>query len=233
MRVRQSLDWFRIGVHVLALLPLAVLIWNITHNQLSVNPIQDITSRTGKFALVMLVLSLACTPIHTLFGFKPALRVRRALGLYAFLYAGLHFLTFSVLDYGLDLTQIGDAIVEKRFVLAGFAAFLILLPMATTSTRGWMRRLGKKWKGLHRLVYLAGVLAVAHYVWLVKSDVREPLLFGAIVATLLVARIPVVRRAAVNLRHGLRRVAARRHVTWGNYSHMATETPRHREGSMP
>ena len=168
-------------MHALALLPLAVLIWNITHNQLSVNPIQDITSRTGKFALLMLVLSLACTPIHAWFGFRPALRARRTLGLYAFLYASLHFLTFSVLDYGLDLTQIRDAVVEKRFVLAGLAAFLILLPMAITSTRGWMRRLGKKWKGLHRLVYLAGVLVVAHYVWLVKSGVRGPPPFGGVV----------------------------------------------------
>ena len=199
-------------MHALALAPLAVLIWNITHNQLSVNPIQDITFRTGKFALVMLVLALACTPINTVFGFKLALRVRRTLGLYAFLYAGLHFLTFTVLDYGLDLIQIRDAIVEKRYVLVGFAAFLILLPMAITSTRGWMKRLGQNWKRLHKLVYLAALLVVVHYIWLVKSDIREPLLFGAIVIVLLIARIPAVRRAATNLRHSLKRIATPKHT---------------------
>jgi sulfoxide reductase heme-binding subunit YedZ len=204
MRLRH-LDWFRVAVHGLALAPLTVLIWNIIHNQLSVNPIQDITFRTGKFTLVMLVASLACTPLNTLFGFKPALKVRRALGLYTFMYGSLHFLTFTVLDYGLDSNQIWSTIAEKRYVLIGFAAFLILLPLAVTSTKWWMKRLGKNWKRLHKLVYLAGVLAVVHYVWLVKSDIREPLLFGAIVAGLLIARIPIVRRAATKLRYPLRR----------------------------
>lgn len=206
---RPNLDRFRWLTHALALAPLVVLIWNITHNQLSVNPIQDITFRTGKFALVMLVASLACTPIHTLFGFRPVLKVRRTLGLYAFMYASLHFLTFTVLDYGLDWRQIRDAIIEKRYVLVGFAAFLILLPMAITSTKGWMKRMGRSWKYLHKLVYLAGVLVVVHYTWLVKSDIREPLLFGAMIAVLLVARIPIVRRAAVNLRNGLKRISTR------------------------
>jgi sulfoxide reductase heme-binding subunit YedZ len=200
---RLHIGWFRITTHVLALTPLAVLIWNITHDQLSFNPVQDITFRTGKFALLMLVLSLACTPLNTVFGFKAALRIRRALGLYAFMYAGLHFLTFTVLDYGLDLKQIGDAIAEKRYVLVGFAAFLLLLPMALTSTKGWMKRMGQNWKRLHKLVYVAGVLIVVHYVWLVKSDIREPLLFGAILAILLIARIPAVRRTATSVRYRL------------------------------
>ena len=136
-------------------------------------------------ALVFLVLSLACTPIYTLFGFKPALKVRRALGLYAFFYASLHFLTFVGLDYQFDIGLLKEAIFEKRYALVGFAAFLILIPLAVTSTKGWMRRLGKKWKHLHKLIYLAGLLAVVHYIWLVKSDIRVPLEYALVVVLLL------------------------------------------------
>jgi sulfoxide reductase heme-binding subunit YedZ len=137
--------------------------------------------------------------------------VRRSLGLYAFFYACLHLLTFVGLDYGFDARLIWDAVVEKRFVLVGFSAFLLLLPLAITSTRGWQRRLGRRWTRLHRLVYLAAPLAVVHFVWLVKSDIRRPLLFAAIVAALLALRLPPVRRAIARLRDGVhgRRVAAR------------------------
>ncbi len=194
--------WLRLLAHLGALVPLALLIWDGRHDQLTVNPIQELTARTGKAALVLLVLSLACTPLHTLFGRKQLLPLRRPLGLYAFWYACLHLLTFVGLDYGFDARLIWDAVVEKRFVLAGFGAFLLLLPLAITSTRGWMRRLGKRWKVLHRLVYLAAPLAVVHFFWLVKADVREPLLFGAIVAALLALRIPQVRRRLTRLRQG-------------------------------
>ncbi len=199
----NKLDWFRILVHVAALAPLAVLIWDIVQDQLSFNPIQDITARTGRTALTLLLVALACTPANTLFGFRRALTVRRALGLYAFLYAGLHFLTFTLLDYGLDLVQIGNTIAEKRFVLVGFAAFVILLALAITSTKGWMKRLGKKWRSLHRLIYLAALLAVVHFVWLVKSDIREPLRFGAVAIALLALRLPPVRRAISGVRNRL------------------------------
>jgi sulfoxide reductase heme-binding subunit YedZ len=198
-------NWLRILTHVGALLPLALLIWDYWQDRLSVNPIQDITFRTGKPALVLLVLSLGCTPLNSLFGFKSALKVRRTLGLYAFLYVGLHLLTFVGLDYGFDLALIREAIFEKRYALVGFAAFLILLPLAITSTKGWMRRMGKYWKRLHRWVYLAALLAVLHFVWLVKSDIREPLIYAAIVATMLLLRIPGVRRMAAQLRGWLKR----------------------------
>ena len=203
---RSAQSWLRtngflILAHMGALLPLAVLIWDITRGNLSVNPIQDITFRTGKFALLTLTLSLACTPVNTVTGFKPVLRMRKWFGLYAFLYATLHFLTFSVVDYGLNWPLIQQAIIEKRYVLVGFTALLILIPLALTSTKGWQRRLGKTWKRLHRLVYLAGVLVIFHYVWLVKADIREPLLWGAIVALLLILRIPRVRASFSNLRH--------------------------------
>lgn len=184
----------QLAVHLASLAPLAVLLWDGLHDQLTANPIQAITLRTGKIALVLLVLSLACTPLSVIFGVRQAAKWRRPLGLYAFLYAGLHFLIFVGLDYGLDLALLREAIFEKRYALAGFAAFLVLIPLALTSTRGWMRRLAKRWKRLHRAVYIAGLLVIAHYVWLVKADRREPLLWGAALLLLLALRLPAVRR---------------------------------------
>lgn len=204
-------NWHRILVHVGALLPLALLLWDFSQDRLTVNPIQEITFRTGKYALVLLVLSLACTPVNSVLGFKPALRVRRSLGLYAFMYAGLHFLTFVGLDYGFDLELIRGAIFEKRYALVGFSAFLILIPLAVTSTKGWMKRLGKKWKYLHRLVYLAALLVVVHFIWLVKSDIREPLLYGVAVILLLLLRVPAIRR-------GISRYRVRRERSIGETS---------------
>ncbi|UCH60940.1 MAG: sulfoxide reductase heme-binding subunit YedZ [Anaerolineales bacterium] len=195
-----KLSPFQWIVHLGALTPLVVLILDALRDNLTVNPIQDITFRTGKTALVLLVLSLAATPINTMFGFRPALKVRRALGLYAFLYVSLHFLIFIGLDYAFDQGLIYEAILEKRYALVGFAAGLVLLPLAITSTKGWMKRLGKNWKRLHRLVYLAALLAAVHYIWLVKSDIREPLIFSGIIIILLVLRIPFVRRRVTNRR---------------------------------
>ena len=186
--------WLPILTHVAALTPLAVMAWQYAQGQLSADPIREITLRTGKAALVLLVLSLACTPVHILFEFRPALRLRRPLGLYAFLYAALHGSTFVGLDYGFDLDLILEEVSQKRFVQAGIAALLLLVPLAITSTRGWMRRLGKSWKRLHRLVYVAALVAVVHFVWLAKGDIREPLAYGAVVVVLLVLRLPFVRR---------------------------------------
>jgi methionine sulfoxide reductase heme-binding subunit len=193
----------RILVHIGCLIPFAVLIWDFLHNQLTVNPIQEATFRTGKTALILLVLALACTPVNIVLGIKQVLPLRRPLGLYAFFYVCIHLLIFAAVDYGLDWGLIQEAITEKRYVLVGFSAFLLLLPLAITSTRGWQRRLGKRWKSLHRLVYIAAPLVVIHFLWLVKADIREPLLFGAIVTTLLLLRTPRVRRALVNLRYRL------------------------------
>jgi methionine sulfoxide reductase heme-binding subunit len=187
-------------VYLGGVLPLLSLIFDSLTNNLTVNPIQYLTVRTGKFALVMLILSLACTPVNTLFGFRQALKVRRPLGLYAFFYATLHFLIFLVVDYSLNVTLIKEAIFEKRFALVGFAAFLILLPLAITSTKGWMKRLGKSWTRLHKFIYLAGILVIIHYVWLVKSDIRVPLLYGLVVGILLIARIKPVRKALSRIR---------------------------------
>ncbi len=196
------LQWL---VHVGAWIPLGLMIFDGLRGGLTVNPIQEITTRTGKSALVLLVLALAVTPVSSIFGFRQVVRVRRALGLYAFFYALLHFLIFVVLDYGLVWALIREAIFEKRFALVGFAAFLLLLPMAITSTRGWQRRLGKGWKKLHRLIYVAAVLVVIHFVWLVKSDIREPLVYGGLIALLLAFRLPAVRQRFSQLRYRLRR----------------------------
>jgi sulfoxide reductase heme-binding subunit YedZ len=186
--------------HVGALVPLAVLVWDGLNDQLTVNPIQEISSRTGKIALILLVLSLACTPLNTLFGLKQLLPLRRLLGLYAFGYSVLHLLNFAVVDYGLDPVLLREVIFEKRYVLVGFAAFLLLAPLAITSTQWFQRRLGKRWKVLHRLVYPAVLLSIVHFVWLVKADVREPLMYGAIVVLLLALRLPSVRRTLTTIR---------------------------------
>jgi sulfoxide reductase heme-binding subunit YedZ len=191
---------FQLAVHAAALAPLAVLVVAALTGNLSVNPIQDATFRTGKTALVLLVASLACTPANTAFGFRPALKVRRALGLYAFLYAAIHFAIFIGLDYGFDLRLVALELAEKRYILVGAAALLILLPLAVTSTKGWQRRLGKTWKKLHRWVYLAGVLVIFHYIWVQKSDIREPILWGIILGVLLLLRVPAIRKRAASWR---------------------------------
>jgi methionine sulfoxide reductase heme-binding subunit len=193
----------QILVHIACLVPFALLIWDGLHNDLTANPIQEITHRTGKTALILLVLSLLCTPVNVLLGIKQALPLRRPLGLYAFFYICLHLFIFAVLDYGLDWQLIQEAIVEKRYVLVGFTAFLLLLPLAITSTKGWQRRMGKRWKRLHQAVYLAAPLAVIHFIWLVKADIREPLMYGVAVAALLLLRVPPIRRAITKLRYRL------------------------------
>jgi sulfoxide reductase heme-binding subunit YedZ len=178
------------------------MVWAYWRGAFIVDPVREITTLSGRAALALLLLSLACTPVHTLLGLKWVLRVRKALGLYAFLYAALHFFAFVWLDYGLQLGLIVPAIFAQLYIVPGFVAGLILLVLAITSTRGWQRRLGRGWKRLHRLVYLAGLLAVAHFWWLVK-DVGEPLRYGAVLALLLLLRVPRVREAIHNTRRAL------------------------------
>jgi sulfoxide reductase heme-binding subunit YedZ len=186
---QRLVGWLRVAVHVGSLAPLALLASDVP----SVNPIQAITQHSGKTALILLVLCLVCTPLNIIFGWKWAAGLRKPLGLYSFLYVSLHLLTFAVLDYGLDTGLIWQAVTEKRYVLAGFAGFLLLLPLALTSTKGWQRRLGRRWRPLHSLIYPAAILAVVHFLWLSKVP-REPLIFGAVVAALLIVRLPAIRR---------------------------------------
>lgn len=181
-------------VHGLALIPFAWLVWDIYlaatgGDALGADPVAAITHRTGDWALRFLLLTLAVTPLRRLSGHTALLRFRRMLGLYAFFYASAHFATYLVLDLGGYWAQILDDIVKRPFITVGFSAWLLLLPLVATSTRGMMRRLGRRWGQLHRLVYAIAVLAVLHFVWLVKSDLREPLIYAGILALLLGLRV--------------------------------------------
>lgn len=196
----QRRKLLRVAVHAAALFPLAWLIFDFWLGLLGPEPIRAMTLRTGKAAIILLTASLACTPASVLFGWKWALPLRRTLGLYAFLYVCLHLLIFVWLDYAFLLPLIVEEIVQRRYALVGFAAFLLLIPLAITSTRGWQRRLGKRWKSLHKLVYLIGVLAVIHYLWLVKNAYTQPLIFAALVGLLLLIRVPSVKRAILRAR---------------------------------
>ncbi len=191
----------RVLVHLLGALPLALLLAAALTGRLSYNPIQDVEQRLGRAALYFLVASLAITPLITLTGWNFLQPPRRTLGLYAFLYASLHFLTFALVDYGLDLGEISRLVVEKPYILAGFTAGLILLPLAVTSLDQLKRKMGKNWKTLHRMVYLAGLVVILHFAWARKGslatlsgDITAPLLWGLLVVGLLLMRLPVVRR---------------------------------------
>lgn len=190
--------------HIGALIPFAWLLYQDYSNGLSVNPIQDWTLRTGKPALVLLVLSLACTPLNIILGWRNIIPARKWLGLYAFSYAAVHFYVFIGVDYGFQWIYIWQDVGTKPYVIVGFSALLILLPLALTSSKAWMRRLGKLWKKLHQWVYLAGVLAVFHYVWVVKADYREPVAWGVLLGLFLLVRIPGVRKRIARWRSRLR-----------------------------
>lgn len=186
--------WPRWLAHALAAIPLLVLLIAFATNDLTANPIQFVTKETGEWALRLLIISLVISPLNLVSGWKTLPALRRPLGLWAFFYATLHMLTFMVWDYRLDWGLIWEEVLGKRFVIAGLTAFALLLPLAFTSTRGWMKRLGKRWKLLHRLVYVAALVVIVHWVWSVKADYREPLIYGGIVAALLLLRLPPVRR---------------------------------------
>lgn len=179
--------WFTLkaAAHALALLPFLLLVNGVVNDTLGADPVAEITDATGTWALRLLLVGLALTPLRRLTGQAWPIRFRRLVGLYAFFYACLHLATWLVLDLGGYWTQVFDDLAKRPYIMLGFAAWLSLLPLAITSTRGWMRRLGRRWGQLHKLVYAAGVLAVAHYLWLVKADLREPLLYAAILAVLL------------------------------------------------
>ena len=148
----------QIAAHIGAWIPLVLLLWDFGRNSLGPDVIRESTLRTGKAALVLLILSLACTPVKIIFNYKPALKLRRSLGLYSFMYASFHFAIFIGVDYFFNFALIKDALFEKRYALVGLATGLILLTLAITSTQGWKRRLKKNWVQLHKLAYAAGIL---------------------------------------------------------------------------
>lgn len=179
------------AIWVLCLLPAASLAWRGLHGDLTANPIEFITLRTGFWAITLLMVTLAVSPVRRLTGLNQLVRYRRLIGLFAFFYATLHFLTYVTLDRFFDFRDIGDDILKRPYITVGFAAFLLLVPLAVTSTRGWIRRLGRNWLRLHRLVYAAASLAVLHFYWKKssKADISEPLLFAGILAVLLAVRL--------------------------------------------
>ena len=190
----RKVPWLKGVVHAAALTPLVVLVWMYWQGQLGPDPIGEAIRRSGRYALILLLLSLVPTALRLVTGYRGALRVRRALGLYAFMYAGLHFLAFAGLDYGFELDLLLQAMFEGRRIPVGAAALALLIPLAVTSTTGWIKRLGKNWRRLHRLVYLAAGLAVLHYVWTFKETRTAPIVAGAVLLVLLVVRIPPVTR---------------------------------------
>ena len=196
---RFKMTPLQIAAHIAALIPLVWLIWDFFQGNLGPDIIREATLRTGKAALIMLIASLACTPINTIFKFKQVLKLRRPLGLYSFMYASIHFAIFIGVDYFFDFGLIKDALFEKRYALAGLTTGLILLALALTSTIGWQRRLKKNWKRLHKFVYLAGILSVVHFIWLVKQGVLEPWFWAGVVALLLLLRYKPIKQRVLKL----------------------------------
>jgi sulfoxide reductase heme-binding subunit YedZ len=189
---KRRITIIRIVLHVASLLPLAWLVWDFFQGNLTANPIREIQLRTGRIAINFLMLSLACTPVNILTGYKFVFLLRRPLGLYAFFYALLHFINFIGIDYGFNFNFIFEDLFEKRYAIVGFASFIILLTMAVTSVNRLRRLMGKGWKILHRFIYPAAVLAVVHYIWQAKADIRIPIICGGVLLILLAVRLPAV-----------------------------------------
>lgn len=182
--------WLKLPAFVLCLAPLLWLVWGALNDGLGVNPIEYITHATGDWTLRFLLITLAVTPLRKTLRLPNLIRFRRMLGLFAFFYAVLHFITYIWLDKFFDLEEMWKDVMVRRFITVGFAAFLLLIPLALTSTRGWIRRLGgRRWQWLHRAIYLSAACGVVHYFWLVKSDIRGPLAYAAVLAVLLVWRL--------------------------------------------
>jgi sulfoxide reductase heme-binding subunit YedZ len=191
---RLDRRWLHAGAVALAALPLAGLALRAVGDGLGANPIEEITHTTGLAALRLLLLALLVSPLRRWFGWSWAAPLRRTLGLLAFGYACLHLLTWVALDQFFDWRAMLEDVRKRRYIVVGAATFLMLLPLAVTSTRAWQRRLGRRWVLLHRLVYVAAAGAIVHYLWLVKADVAPPLAYAAALALLLALRAPALRR---------------------------------------
>jgi methionine sulfoxide reductase heme-binding subunit len=187
----QKIRWLiKPALFVISLVPLVVLIQKGLNNDLGANPVETINRFTGDWVLRFLLITLAITPLRRLFGWNALLRYRRMLGLFAFFYVCLHFLSYAWLDQYFAIADIIKDVAKRPYITVGFACFLMLIPLAATSTNAMIRRLGaRRWQRLHRLVYLVGVGGIVHFLWLVKSDLREPLIYGAILAVLLGFRL--------------------------------------------
>ena len=180
----------KLWIFGLCLLPLVRLIVLGFNGGLGANPIEFITRSTGTWTLVGLMVTLSVTPLRRLIGRAELIRYRRMLGLFTFFYVCLHFVTYIWLDQFFDPAAIIKDIIKRPFITVGFTAFVLLIPLAATSTRAMIRRLGRRWQQLHRLVYAIAILGVIHYLWLVKKDLTEPLIYGAVLTLLLLMRLP-------------------------------------------
>lgn len=197
----------QIAMHLYAWSAIAHILLDFITGRISPNPIQELEQRTGRHAITLLVLSLACTPLNNIFGWRELIKRRRALGLYAFMYATIHILIFINLDYGLAWSLIVQTIFEKPYIVVGLISFLMLIPLAITSFDIWKKRLGKNWKRLHQIIYWIVPFAVLHYAWgkkgdffALQGDIIRPLIYAIVVILLLILRIPVVRRGVASLR---------------------------------
>jgi sulfoxide reductase heme-binding subunit YedZ len=197
----------KVVVWLLCLTPFALLVRGAFTGGLGANPVEFITLETGFWTLTLLMLTLAITPARRLTGWNQLVQFRRLIGLFAFFYATLHFLTFITFDHFFDLSAIAADIVKRPYITVGFTAFLLLIPLAVTSTKGSIRRLGRRWQRLHRLIYFSAAFAVLHFYWKksAKADVQDPLIFAGILAVLLLSRVLLQRRAGARGRGNARR----------------------------
>jgi len=187
---KSPIPWLKPAVLTGSLVPIAAILERAWRDDLGPDPIAQALNQLGLIALVFLIAALGCSPLKAMSGWTWPMRIRRMLGLLAFFYALLHVTTYTVLDQGLDWHAIVDDIVKRKFIFFGFSTFVLLIPLAATSTNSALRRLGYvRWKQLHRLAYLAPALAVLHFIWRVKLDVREPVTYGLVLAALLTVRL--------------------------------------------
>jgi len=186
---KQQIARIKAGLFIVALIPLIRLIWLGINDDLTANPVEFIERSTGTWALAILLITLGMTPIRLLTGAVWQIQLRRMMGLFMFFYACLHFLTYLWLDQWFAWTDIAKDIAKHPYVLVGFSAFVLATPLAITSNKAMMQRLRERWKKLHQLVYIVAILGVVHFWWLVKKDIREPLIYAAVLAVLLGIRI--------------------------------------------
>jgi sulfoxide reductase heme-binding subunit YedZ len=181
--------YFKPAIFLASLVPLGRLVWKAYNSDLGANPIQVITWSTGTWTLVFLMLTLSITPLRQLTKQYWLIQYRRMLGLFAFFYGCLHFTTYFWLDQFFDLHSIAKDIVKRPFITVGFSAFVLMIPLALTSTQRSIRWLGKRWQTLHRLIYATAILGVVHYIWLVKKDIRKPVIYAVVLGILLLYRV--------------------------------------------
>ena len=180
--------YLKVVIFILSLVPIFYILYQIITNQLGPEPIKDITHHTGKWTLYFIIITLAMTPLKKITKLNIWINYRRMFGLFIFFYASVHLMTYVGLDYRFDLTSIGDDIIKKKYIFIGFSAWLLLIPLAVTSNKRMIKILKDKWKKLHRLIYLISLFGGIHYLWLVKRDLTEPLIFLAVILILLAFR---------------------------------------------